>query len=327
MIFGGISGSSASDTASVGAILIPEMVKKGYPPEYASGITVASSTMGMIIPPSVPMILYAVLAEESVGKLFLAGAIPGLLIGVFQIVINFVLAYKRDYPREDFKYSFKFVFQTVKDSMVALIMPIFVVGTVVLGVATANESAAFGVMYAMVIGILIFKGIKWKEVPALFVAAIKTCSSIMIIIAISQLYIWILALEHVPQDLAAYVVGMDLNPTALLTTIMVIILIAGTFIDVSPAILLLTPVFLPAVVAVGISPLQFGGLLIAGLAVGAVTPPVGTCLNVAAAISKLSIAKIFRGAAPFLIGNVSTLILICFVQPITLWLPSLLFVT
>ncbi len=327
MIFGGISGSSASDTASVGAILIPEMVKKGYPPEYASGITVASSTMGMIIPPSVPMILYAVLAEESVGKLFLAGAIPGLLIGVFQIVINFVLAYKRDYPRENFKYSFKFVFQTVKDSMVALIMPIFVVGTVVFGVATANESAAFGVMYAMVIGILVFKGIKWKEVPALFVTAMKTCASIMIIIAISQLYIWILALEHVPQDLAAYVVGMDLNPTALLTTIMVIILIAGTFIDVSPAILLLTPVFLPAVVAVGISPLQFGGLLIAGLAVGAVTPPVGTCLNVAAAISKLSIAKIFRGAAPFLIGNVSTLILICFVQPITLWLPSLLFVT
>jgi tripartite ATP-independent transporter DctM subunit len=327
MIFGGISGSSASDTASVGAILIPEMERKGYPLEYASGITVASSTMGMIIPPSVPMILYAVLAEESVGKLFLAGAIPGLLIGVFQIVINFVLAYKRDYPREDFKYSFKFVFDTIKDSMVALIMPLFVVGTVVFGVATANESAAFGVMYAMVIGVLVFKGIKWKELPALFVAAMKTCASIMIIIAISQLYIWILALEHVPQDLAAYVVSMDLNPQALLTVIMVIILISGTFIDVSPAILLLTPVFLPAAVAVGISPLQFGGLLIAGLAVGAVTPPVGTCLNVAAAISKLSIAKIFRGAAPFLIGNVSTLILICFVQPITLWLPSLLFVT
>jgi len=324
MIFGGISGSSASDTASIGAILIPEMEKKGYPLEFASGITVASSTMGMIIPPSVPMILYSVLSEQSVGKLFLAGAIPGILIGIFQLGINFVVSYRRDYPREDFKYSLKFVFNTIKDSLVAHIMPLYVVGTVVLGIATANESAAFGVMYAMLVGIFLFKGIKFKELPDMFMGAIKTCASIMIIIAISQLYIWILALEHVPQNLAAWVVSLNLNPTALLTMIMFIILIAGTFIDVSPAILLITPVFLPAAVAVGISPLQFGGLLIAGLAVGAVTPPVGTCLNVAAAISKLGIATIFRGATPFLIGNVTTLFLICFVPPITLWLPKLL---
>lgn len=147
----------------------------------------------------------------------------------------------------------------------------------------------------------------------------------MIIIAISKLYIWILAIEHVPQDLANWVVSFNLNPTMLLTTIMVIILIAGTFIDVSPAILLLTPVFLPAATAVGISPLQFGALLIAGLAVGAVTPPVGTCLNVAAAISKLGIGKIFRGAMPFLIGNVSTLVMICFIPQITLWLPTIIY--
>lgn len=324
MIFGGISGSSASDTASIGAILIPEMEKKGYPLEYAAGITVASSTMGMIIPPSVPMILYSVLSEESVGKLFLAGAVPGIMIGLFQLGINFFLSYRRDYPREDFKYSFRFVVNTVKDSLIALIMPLFVVGTVVLGVATANESAAFGVMYAMLVGVFLFRGIKIRELPGMFMTAIKTCASIMIIIAVSQLYIWILALERVPQNLAAAVVSMDLDPTMLLTTIMVIILMAGTFIDVSPAILLITPVFLPAAVAVGISPLQFGGLLIAGLAVGTNTPPVGTCLNVAAAISKLGIARIFRGAAPFLAGNVATLILICFVPPMTLWLPALL---
>ena len=325
MIFGGISGSSSSDTASIGAILIPEMKNRGYPLEFAAGITVASSTMGMIIPPSVPMILFSVIAEESVGKLFLAGAIPGILIGVFQLVINFVLAYRRDYPREEFKYSVRFIFKTIQTSLVALIMPIFVVGTVVFGVATANESAAFGVMYAMLVGVLLFKGIKVRALPKLFLSAIKTCSSIMIIIAISQLYIWILALEHVLQDLAAFVVSFDLPPTLLLSTIMVIILIAGTFIDVSPAILLLTPVFLPAATAVGISPLQFGALLIAGLAVGAVTPPVGTCLNVAAAISKLEIGRIFRGASPFLAGNVLTLILICFVPPITLWLPTLFY--
>jgi len=325
MIFGGISGSSSSDTASVGAILIPEMHERGYPLNYSAGITVASSTMGMIIPPSVPMILYSVIAEESVGKLFLAGAIPGLMIGVFQLGINFVLSYRRNYPREDFHYTVRFVLQTVQTSLVALIMPLFVVGTVVFGVATANESASFGVMYALLVGVFLFKGIPIRSIPRLFLEAIKTCSSIMIIIAISQLYIWILALEHVPQNIAAWVVGFNFEPTMLLTTIMVIILIAGTFIDVSPAILLITPVFLPAAVAVGISPLQFGALLIAGLAVGAVTPPVGTCLNVAAAISRLGIGRIFRGAAPFLAGNVLTLILVCFVPPITLWLPTIFY--
>ncbi len=325
MIFGGISGSSSSDTASVGAILIPEMEKRGYTPEYSAGITVASSTMGMIIPPSVPMILYSVISEESVGKLFLGGAIPGILIGLFQLVINFYLSYKRDYPREEFTYSLKFIVDTVRTSLIALVMPLFVVGTVVFGVATANESASFGVMYALIVGVIIFKGIPLRSLPRLFLSAIKTCSAIMIIIAISQLYIWILALEHIPQDLAAFVVSFDLPPTLLLTVIMIIILLAGTFIDVSPAILLITPVFLPAAVAVGVSPIQFGALLIAGLAVGAVTPPVGTCLNVAAAISRLGIGRIFIGAAPFLTGNVLTLILICFMPPITLWLPQLFY--
>lgn len=325
MIFGGISGSSTSDTASVGAILIPEMNARGYPNEYAAGITVASSTMGMIIPPSVPMILYSVVSEESIGRLFLAGAIPGLMIGVFQLFINFYLSYKRDYPREEFSYSLGFIVKTVRTSLVALIMPLFVVGTVVFGIATANESASMGVMYALVIGIFVFKGIRAGDLPRLFVGAIKTCSSVMIIIAVSQLYIWILALERVPQALAMWVVGLELAPTMFLVVITMIILIAGTFIDVSPAILLITPVFLPAAQAIGISPIQFGALLIAGLAVGAVTPPVGTCLNVAAAISRLGIGSVFRGAAPFLAGNVSTLLLTCFVPAMTLWLPRLFY--
>ncbi len=323
MIFGGISGSSSSDTASIGAILIPEMSKRGYPIEFAAGVTVASSTMGMVIPPSVPMILFCVIAEQSVGRMFMAGAIPGIMVGLFQLVITIVISYKRNYPREDFHYSAAFIFNTVRTSLVALVMPVFVVGTVVFGVATANESAAFGVMYSLVVGVFIFRGIKVKKLPQLFLQSIKTCSSIMIIIAISQLYIWILSLEKVPQNLAASVIALNLSPQMMLITLMCIILVAGTFIDVSPAILLITPVFLPAITAVGITPYQFGGLLITGLAVGTVTPPVGTCLNVAAAISKLEITRIFRGALPFLAGNVMTLILVCFFPFITTFLPSL----
>ncbi|PAB61037.1 TRAP transporter large permease [Anaeromicrobium sediminis] len=324
MIFGGISGSSASDTASIGAILIPEMEKRGYDKEFAAGITVASSTMGMIIPPSVPMVLYCVTAEQSVGKLFLGGLIPGVLIGLSQLIINIVISYKRNYPKEDFVYSWDYVWSITRQSLLALIMPIFIVGTVVLGIATANESASFGVMYAIFVGLFIFRCINPRNFPKLFLHAIKTSSSIMAIIAISQLYIWILSLEGVPQALAAFVVSMNLAPALMLIAIMIIILLAGTFIDVSPAILLLTPVFLPAAMSVGISPVQFGALLISGLAVGAVTPPVGTCLNVAAAISDMEIGRIFKGAVPFLIGNVIVLLLVCLFPAITTYLPELL---
>jgi tripartite ATP-independent transporter DctM subunit len=328
MIFGGISGSSASDTASIGSVLIPEMEKRGYPKRFAAGITVASSTMGMIIPPSIPMVLYAIVAEESVGKLFLGGLIPGIMIGVFQLGITLFISVKRKYPKEEININFTEIVKRTKRSFFALIMPIFVVGSVVMGVATATESAAIGVLYAFVIGLFLIAGIKRNEYltkifPESLVSAILTSAKIMIIIALSKLYIWILALERIPETVASLVVALNLSPTLMLLLIVLIILLAGTFIDVSPAILLLTPVFLPAAVAVGISPIQFGAILITGLAVGAVTPPVGTCMNVAAAISKLGIGTIFKGTLPFLLANVLTLILISLFSELTLWIPSL----
>ena len=328
MIFGGISGSSASDTASIGAILIPEMEKRGYPKRFAAGITVASSTMGMIIPPSIPMVLYAIIAEESVGKLFLGGLIPGVMIGVFQLAITLLISIKNNYPKEDVSLSPKNVYNQVKQSSLALIMPVFVVGSVVFGIATATESAAIGVLYAFIVGLL-FLGISnhrkylTKTLPDCLNSAILTSAKIMIVIALSKLYIWVLALERVPQAVAGYMVSLSLPPVVMLLFIVVIILIAGTFIDVSPAILLLTPVFLPACTAVGISSIQFGAILITGLAVGAVTPPVGTCINVGAAISGLGIGTIFKGTAPFLAANILTLILISVFPQLTLWVPSL----
>lgn len=328
MIFGGISGSSASDTASIGAVLIPEMEKRGYPKRFAAGITVASSTMGMIIPPSIPMVLYAIIAEESVGKLFLGGLIPGLMIGIFQLGIVLIISIKNNYPTEEVSLTLQNVVRQGKRSSVALVMPIFVVGSVVFGVATATESAAMGAGYALLVGILLSTGIARsvylkKTLPQTFNSAIQTSAKIMIIIAMSKLYIWVLALERIPEAVTAFVVAMALPPTIMLLFIVLIILIAGTFIDVSPAIMLLTPVFLPACVAVGISPIQFGAILISGLAVGAVTPPVGTCINVASAISGLGIGSIFKGAAPFLLANVITLILISIFPALTLWIPSL----
>ena len=324
MIFGGISGSSVADTASVGAVLIPEMEKEGYPLEFSSGITVASSTMGMIIPPSVPMVIYALIAEESVGKLFLGSFIPGIMIGLIMLVITMIISYAKNYPREEVQLSIIEVLIRIRQSLLAIIMPLFVIGAVVLGIATATESAGIGVLYALVIGMFIFKGVKLRQIPILMKSSIRTSANVMIIIALSKLYIWILAIERVPELLSIFIGGLNLPVWLILVIVNIIILATGTFVDVSPAILLLAPVLLPAMNVIGFSSIQFGVLLIAGLAVGLVTPPVGMCLNVASAISGLSITKIFRAALPFLIANLITLLAISFIPQVTLWLPGLL---
>jgi len=324
MIFGGISGSSVSDTASIGAVLIPEMKKRGYSVEFSSGITVASSTMGMIIPPSVPMVIYALVAEESVGKLFLGSAIPGIMIGLFMLAITIGISYRKKYPKEEIQLSRKEQFARVRKSILAIIMPVFVVGSVVLGIATATESAGIGVLYAFIIGIFVIRGLKLKEIPLILKSAVMTSATVMIIIAMSQLYVWILAIERIPQLVAAFVTGLNVPSIVILLCIDLIILLTGTFVDVSPAILLLTPVFLPAVQALGMSGVQFGVILICGLAVGLVTPPVGMCLNVASAISKLGIGRIFKGALPFLLANAITLVLITLLPSLSMWLPGLL---
>ena len=323
MIFGGISGSSTSDTASIGSVLIPQMKKRDYPPAFASGITVASSTMGMIIPPSVPIVLYAVVAQESVGRLFLGGLLPGLMIGVLQIGIMLTISHRRQYPREAVAGTVAGNYRRMVESAVVLTMPVFVVGSVVLGIATATESAGVGVLYGLLLGAMLIGAGAFKNLPESLRVAVMMSAKIMMIIAFSQLFVWILILERVPDEIAAFVISLDLGPVEVLLLINLFVLVLGTFIDVSPAILLLTPTLLPAAVAAGVSPIQFGVVLISGLAVGACTPPVGNCLNVCAAISGLGIGEIFKGAAPFLLANLLTLILISVFPALVLWVPTM----
>jgi tripartite ATP-independent transporter DctM subunit len=324
MLFGGISGSSASDTASIGSILIPEMQQRGYPREFAAGITVASSTMGMIIPPSIPMVIYAVTAQESVGKLFLGGVIPGLLVGVLQTALVYWISQRRRYPQENRVFTKKDIVGESLRSVYVLIMPIFVVGTVVGGIATATESAGLGVLYAATVGFIVTRHLTVAEFYRALRTSILISAKIMMIIAMSQVFIWVLAYERVPETIAELVIRLGLTPTVMMLFIAAIILLAGTFIDVSPAILLLTPVFLPAVVQAGVSPILFGVVLVSGLAVGACTPPVGNCLNVCSAVSGLRIGAIFRGAALFLLANVIVLALIIVFPQLVLWIPGAL---
>ena len=212
MLFGGISGSSASDTASIGSVLIPAMEKRGYPPAFAAGITVASSTMGMIIPPSIPMVLYAVVAQESVGRLFLAGAIPGVLIGLFQLAIVLAVSHRRDYPRETVVPGWRHALGETARSAPVLAMPLVIVGTVVFGVATATESAALGVVYAMAVGFKITRVLTLQGFRDCLRQAALTSAKIMMIIAFSQVYIWILALERIPESIAAAVTNLSWDP-------------------------------------------------------------------------------------------------------------------
>ena len=252
--------------------------------------------------------------------------IPGILVGATQIVLVYFLAKRRSFPKEKRQLDPTERRRVLIESIYVLIMPIFVVGTVVTGVATATESAGLGVLYAVGVGVFVTKHLTMKDFLAALRVAGLTSAKIMLIIAFSQVFIWVLAYERVPTWVALQVTQLGLSPTWMLTLIAVIVLIAGTVIDVSPAILLLTPVFLPAVKAAGISPVLFGVVLVSGLAVGACTPPVGNCLNVCSVVSGLPIGQIFRGAFLFLLANVVVLFLIIAFPQLVLaipdWLPD-----
>ena len=277
--------------------------------------------MGMIIPPSIPMVLYAVVAQESVGKLFLGGVFPGILVGLLQMILVQLLASGRVEPNQHTVTLQSAVRRTLR-SLPVLLMPVIVVGSVVFGIATATESAALGVLYAALTGFVLTQALTMTSAWECLRSAALTSAKIMIVIALSQAYIWVLALERLPEAIASFVVDLGLGATGTLILVNLIVLAAGTVIDVSPAILLLTPVFAPALEGLGVSPVLFGVLLVSGLAVGACTPPVGTCLNVGAAVAGLDIGRIFRGAAPFLAANAATLLLATLFPEIVLWLPN-----
>jgi len=325
MIFGGISGSSVSDTASIGAILIPEMNSKGYKNTTATGITVASSTMGMIIPPSIPMVIFGVASGASIGKLFWAGAIPGIMIGVVMIVIATILAYRNKWPTERIDLSIGEFFRRTGGALPALLMPIAVVGTITLGIATPTEAAGMGVLYAFVIGLCFYRELKLKEIPKLLTQSIRISATIMIITTFSRLYTWILVKEHVPLAITKFLTSIHVPGGVALLLFSALLFFVGDFIDVGPAILLLTPILLPAFEGMGVSAIQFGTVLIVGLAVGLATPPVGQCLNVANKIAGLELTETFMAALPFLVANFIVMILVSVIPALSEWLPRLLF--
>ncbi len=323
MIFGGISGSSVADTSALGSIEIPSMVKAGYPLGFATGVTVASSTMGMIIPPSIPMLMYAMISGASVGKLFLAGLLPGVLIGLTQFSLTYGISKKNGWHPKYECMNGREMYKTAKDGLLAVLMPVFIVLSVSLGIATASESAAIAVLYALILGFFVYKELRTKDLLKALKKTAMMSSTIMIIGGFTMIFIWILAVEQVPNMIARFLLGSGISPLAVFIFLDVLILFVGTFLDVTPCILLLVPILLPVMKQFGMHELQFGAVLIVGLAIGLVTPPVGMCLNVANKICGLSIIEIFKAALPFIICNVIVLIVVTFVPAVSLWLPGL----
>ena len=324
MIFGGISGSSVADTSALGSILIPDMVKQGYPKKFAAGITVASSTIGMIIPPSVPMLMYAMVSGASVGKLFLAGLIPGILVGVTQLILTFGISRKKGYHPKKEKIDVKSIIKITKDGSLAMLMPVLIIVSVSYGIATASESAGIAVLYAALLGFFVYKELKWKEVGNALKKTFMMSSSIMIIGGFTMIFTWILAVEQVPVAIGTFLINSSIPTWMVFLFLDIIILLLGTFLDVTPCILLISPILLPVMQQFGMSDLQFGAIIIVGLAIGLVTPPVGMCLNVASKICNLEIIEIFKGALPFIICNIIVLLMITFIPELSTWLPSLI---
>ena len=324
MIFGGISGSSVADTSALGSILIPAMEQEGYPPDASAGITVASSTMGMIIPPSTPMVVYAMISGASIGALFMAGAVPGILIGLTQLILVYVISHRKGWHPAKSDFSAKRFWKAIFSGIPALLMPLFIIVCVSFGICTASESAGVAVLYSMIVGFFIYKELTWKDVWNALKKTLISSSSVMIIIGFSSIFTWVLTIQKVPDIVANFFMSMNIAPWGIALMFDVLILIIGTFIDVSPAILMLTPIMLPVMQSYGFTALQFGAMLITGLAIGLVTPPVGMCLNACNKINRMPIISIFKGALPYIACNVIVLILISIFPALTTWLPALL---
>lgn len=323
MIFGGITGSSVADTSALGSILIPDMVEQGYSKEFSTGVTVASSTVGMIIPPSIPMLMFAMVSGVSVGKLFMGGVIPGLLIGLFQLAFVWIVSEKRGYHKIEAKITAG-VGKVIFDGLVALAMPLMILVFTTRGVVTASESAAVAVVYALVVGALGYRELKWKHIVAALKKTAIMTATIMIIGGFTNVFTYILAVNQVPAAIANFILGSNIPAWVIFILFDILVLVLGTFLDVVPCIMLIAPILMPVMSQLGMHEITFGMILVVGLAIGLVTPPVGMCLNVGSKISNMPIVDVFKASAPFLVCNLIVLLLVTFVEPVSLWIPSFL---
>lgn len=321
MLFAGITGSAVADTVAVGSVIIPAMNKDGYRNDFTAAVTCCSSVIGVIIPPSIPFVIYGVVTGASIGKLFLAGMIPGILIGIYQMAICYYVSKKHGYGTTK-RFDLKVFWQSLKESLLALLTPVMILGGIVFGIVTPSEAALLAIVYALIVGFLCYKELSLRQLPALLLDAAKSTAIVMFMICGAYLYGWIITNDKLPERVLSIITGISTNPTIVLLMFVLIFLIAGMFIDLGAGIILLVPVLFPIVQTLGIDPIVFGTITVISLAIGLVTPPVGACLFIASEISEISIVESTKASLPFILGMIGIVILIIFFPQIVLYLPQ-----
>ncbi len=322
MLFAGISGTAISDTASLGSILIPAMKKEGYDAEFACAITASSSTVGPIIPPSVPLIIVATLSGLSVGKLFLAGAIPGLLLGMGMMFVAYFIAKKKNYPKHA-RSSFGEVAKGFVDTFWSLLMTFIILFGIIGGIFTPTEASIIAILYALVIGRFVYKKLNFKNVQIVLLDSMKTSASLMVLVGFANLFGWILITEQIPQSISSGILGFTDNKYMVLLLINLLLIVVGTFMETIAALLILFPILLKVALSVDVDPIHFSVIAVLNLIIGLTTPPVGVCLFVASSIGKVSIGKVSKAGFPFLLVSLAVLVLVTLFPVISLFLPGL----
>jgi tripartite ATP-independent transporter DctM subunit len=322
MLMGAIAGSAMASASAMGSILGPEMEKEGYAKQYGAAVNITSATIGLIIPPSNVLIVYSLASGGvSIAALFLAGYIPGILTGLFLMIVAGIWAKKHHYKTfkrsslNEIAHSFLIAFPS-------LLLLVIVIGGIVGGLFTATEASAIAVLYSVVLG-FVYKEIKFNDIPKILLDSAKTSAVVMLLIAASMGMSWIMSYENIPQNLSDFLLNISDNKIIILFIINILLLFVGIFMDITPAVLIFTPIFLPVVKTLGIDPIQFGIMMVLNLCIGLCTPPVGSVLFVGIGIAKTSIEKVIRPLLPMFFAMILALILITFIPQITLWLPRI----
>lgn len=321
MFFAGITGSATADTSSVGAILIPAMRQRGYDAGFSAAVTAASSTVGIIIPPSIPLVVYAVISGTSVGRLFLGGVIPGLLIGFSLLFVCGILAHRRGYPVEG-SFSLRGAILALVRSIPPLTTIVIIIGGITFGIFTPTEAAGIAAAYSFLLGFLYYRELKLSMLPRIMVETALVTSAVSLMIATASGLGWLLAAEQVPREIGEWIMAISSNPLVVLILMNLIFLFVGTWLDLTPALIIFTPIFLPIAVSLGVDPVHFGLMAVVNLGIGLFTPPVGLCLFVACSIANIPMTQAIRATLPFFFAMVAVLLLITMVPALVLYVPN-----
>jgi len=324
IIFGGISGAAVADTAALGSIFIPSMTKQGYEKDFSTAVTVASSIIAPIIPPSIIMVLYGSIMEVSIAGLFAAGIVPGLMIGVALMILTRIIAGRRNYPTNPEKITVSSVAHRTRGAMWALLMPIVILGGILAGFVTPTEAAAVAVGIALFVGLVVYRNLSFKDLYGVFFKSAVTMGIITMLLSAAKVLAWFLAIQQIPEMVAQIFMSLSDNKYVILLLCNIFLIIVGMFLDIGPALLILGPILAPLAINLGVHPLHFGIMMCVNLNIALMTPPMGGCLFMGMIVSGLSLGELVKALWPFILAEFFVLVLVIYIPPITMLVPSLL---